>query len=162
MILWYSHFIDDFKSPTCPDVPGGKRKIFASNIGLYRHSVAFDLIWLDLTVLCFLSLWSPMCAWKKKCFVIIDQTCSKEHADDFFFLNSPAHWAETAENQPGSNLLRQLKLYCLKHFKIFSFDFRPRIFIFTHSIKFLQGCSAPIGCILNYGRFHEVPALGLI
>ena len=26
MILWYGYFIGDFKSPTCPDVPGGKDK----------------------------------------------------------------------------------------------------------------------------------------
>ena len=29
-------------------------------------------------------------------------------------------------------------------------------------IRFLEGCSAPIHCNLNYGTFHENPALGLI
>ena len=39
VILWYGQFIGDFKSPTCPDVPGGKEKTFASTIGLCWHSV---------------------------------------------------------------------------------------------------------------------------
>ena len=44
----------------------------------------------------------------------------------------------------------------------FSFDCRPKIIIFTHSINFLEERSAPIGCNLNYANFHEITALGLI
>jgi hypothetical protein len=44
MILRYGHFIEDFKSPICPDIPGGKEIFFVFTIGLCQHSVAFDLI----------------------------------------------------------------------------------------------------------------------
>ena len=74
------------------------RKPYLSTIGLCRQSksnlegagatalpnyfwqsVAFDLIWRDLTVFCFPSVWNLLCAWEKKyCFMI--QACS----NDFF------------------------------------------------------------------------------
>ena len=100
MNLWYGHFIGNFKSPTCPDVPGGKEFFFASTIGLYRHSVAVDLIYRDLTVFCFPSLWRPLCAWEKK---IVLQPKSRYVPRNmlmkFFFWNSTPQWAKTAENQ---------------------------------------------------------------
>ena len=101
MILWYGDFIGDFKSPTCPDVPGGKEKKIASTIGLCRHVVAFDVIWRDLTVFCFPSLWSALCAWEKK-FVLESLT---RHVPRNMLMkkktwNSTPQWARTAENQP--------------------------------------------------------------
>ena len=101
MNLWYGHFIGNFKSPTCPDVPGGKEFFFASTIGLYQHSVAVDLIYRDLTVFCFPSFWRPLCAWEKK---IVLQPKSRYVPRNmlmkFIFWNSTPHWAETAENWP--------------------------------------------------------------
>ena len=35
-------------------------------VQLCRGIVAFDLIWPELAVFCFPSLWSPLCAWGKK------------------------------------------------------------------------------------------------
>ena len=68
MKLWHGHFIGNFKSPTCPDVPGGKEKNFTTTLQSCRGIVAFDLIWPELAVFCFPSLWSPLCAWGKKLF----------------------------------------------------------------------------------------------
>jgi hypothetical protein len=163
MNLWYGYFIGNFKSPTCPDVPGGKEIFFASTIRLYQHSVAVDQIYRDLTVFCFPSLWRPLCAWEKKnCFTTKVQVCSKEHADEIFFLKfHPTLGRNSWKLAEGQN-------HCRRHcgpaasFKISSFDCRAKIFIFTHSIRFLRGCSAPIGCNLNWRDFHEIPALGLI
>ena len=163
MNLWYGHFIGNFKSPTCPDVPGGKEIFFASTIGLYRHSVAVDLIYRDLTVFCFPSLWRPLCAWEKK---IVLQPKSRYVPRNmlmkFFFWNSTAHWAETAKNQPRVKSTAAAETIPAPLIKLFFFGCRAKIIIFTHSIRFLRGCLAPIGCNLDYADFHENPALGLI
>ncbi len=163
MILRYGYLIGDFKCPTCLDVPGGKEKNFASTIGLYRHSVAVDLIYRDLTVFCFPSLWRPLCAWEKKnCFTTKVQVCSKEHADEIFFLKfHPTVGQNSWKPAEGQNHCRR---HCAQdvHFKHFFWGCRPKMIMDTHSIKFLSGCSAPIGCNLNWRDFHEIPALGLI
>ena len=162
MNLWYGHFIGNFKSPTCPDVPGGKEIFFASTIGLYQHSVAVDLIYRDLTVFCFPSLWRPLCAWEKK---IVLQPKSRYVPRNmlmkFFFWNSTPQWAKTAENQPRVKITADAPADFLLILNTF-FGCRPKMIMDTHSIKFLSGCSAPIGCNLNWRDFHETPALGLI
>ena len=56
MKLWYGHFIGNFKSPTCPDVPSGKDKIFSTTLLPCRGIVAFDLIWPEKAVFSFPSL----------------------------------------------------------------------------------------------------------
>ena len=91
-----------------------------------------------------------MCMGENFCLMIIVQACSKEHADDFF-LNSTAHWARTAETWSRVKITADATVQC-----------RPKMIIDTHSIKFLGGHLAPIGCNPNYANFHEIPALGLI
>ncbi len=162
MNLWYGHFIGNFKSPTCPDVPGGKETLFASTIGLYRHSVAVDLIYRDLTVFCFPSLWRPLCAWEKK---IVLQTKSRyvprNMRWNFFLKFHPTPGRNSWKPAKGQNHCR-CPCGFSADFKHFFFGCRPTMIMDTHSIKFLAGCSAPIGCNLNWRDFHEIPALGLI
>ena len=122
MNLRYGHFIGNFKSPTCPDVTGGKENKFASTIGLYQHSVAVDLIYRDLTVFCFPSLWRPLCAWEKK---IVLQPKSRHVPRNLlmkiYFWNSTAQWAETAKNWPRVKITAGApvhKMFILKHFPL--------------------------------------------
>ena len=101
MKLWYGHFIGNFKSPTCPDVPGGKAKIFFTPLQLCWGVCSFwpDLTWDN----CFL-LSGPVepavCMGEKNCFIIIDQACSRATAEQIFFWNSTPHWAGIADFWP--------------------------------------------------------------
>jgi hypothetical protein len=94
---------------------------------------------------------------EKKCFRIIDQACSQEHADGVGFFEIPLH-----------TVPKQLKSGCRHHcgfsadFKHFVLRWKPKMIMDIHSIKFLAGCSAPFSCNLNYADFHEFLALGLI
>ena len=161
MKLWYGHFIGNFKSPTCPDVPGGKEKIFATTLLLCRGIVAFDLIWPE----CFLlsvTVEPTVCMGLKKCFSIIYQACSQAPADqNFFFIFYPTLGRKSWFLAEGQNHCRR-PCGPAATFKHFFFGRRPKMIMDTHSIRFLEGCSAPIGCNLNFGTFHENPALGLI
>ena len=78
-----------------------------------------------------------------------------------FFLNSTPQWSKTAENQPRVKITAEATVRKMFILNTFLGGCRPKMIIDTHSIKFVSGCSAPIGCNLNYGDFHEIPALGL-
>ena len=158
MKLWHGHFIGNFKSPTCPDVPGGKEKNFTTTLQSCRGIVAFDLIWPELAVFCFPSLWSPLCAWGKNLFYnhwpgMFPGTCWT----NFFLKFDPTLGRNSWFLAEGQN-------HCQRHcgfsadFKHFFSWCRPKMIMDAPSIRFLRGCSAPIGCNLNYGRFHENPA----
>ena len=157
MKLWYGHFIGNFKSPTCPDVPGGKAKIFSTPLQLCRGVVAFDLIW-DSCFLLSGPVEPAVCMGEKICFIIIDQACSQATADQNFFLKfDPTLGWNSWFLAEGQNHCRRNCGFSA-NFKHFFSWCRPKMIMDAPSIRFLRGCSAPIGCNPNYGRIHENPA----
>ena len=159
MKLWYGHFIGNFKSPTCPDVPGGKEKNFYYHPTVVPGHCSFwpDLTWVSCFLL-FVTVEPTVCMGEKICFIIIDQACSRAPAEQNFFLKFDPTLGQ------NSWFLAEGQNHCRRHcgfsanFKHFFSWCRPKMIMDAPSIRFLRGCSAPIGCNLNYGRFHENPA----
>ena len=146
---------------TCPDIPGSKEIFFASPIGLYRHSVAFNLILKDLIYFFFCHSGAHCVHGRKK------MLWNNQHVPRYMLIKNlfeiPLHTVpKQLKTGPGSNLGQGSLNSIACHFKLFSFNCRAKNIIFTHFVKFLWWHSAPIGCNLNYAKFHEIPALGLI
>ena len=163
MKLWYDHFIGNFKSPTCPDVPGGKeKKKFYHPTAVPGHCSFWpDLTWFD-SFLLILPVEPTVCMGVKNGFSIIDQACSQAAADQKKILNfDPTLGRNSWFLAEGQNHCRR-RCGPAASFKHFFFGCRPKMIMDAHYIRFLRGCSAPIGCNLNYGTFHENPASGLI
>ena len=156
MNLWYGHFIGNFKSPTCPDVPGGKEKIFASTLQLCRGIVAVDLIYRDLTVFCFPSLWRPLCAWEKK---IVLQPKSRYVTRNmlmkFFFWNSTPHQAETAENQPRVKITADAPADFLPILNTFFLDVGQKWLWIPILSSFYHGVQSQLAVILIGATFMK-------
>ena len=124
-------------------------------------SVWPDLTW-DSCFLLSVTVEPTVCMGLKKCFSIIYQACSRAPADQKIFLKfHPTLGRNSWFLAEGQNHCRR-RCGPAASFKHFFFGCRPKMIIDTHSIRFLGGCSAPIGCNLNCGTFHENPALGLI
>ena len=160
MKLWYGHFIGNFKSPTCPDLRGGKEKIFETTLQLWHCSFSPDLTWFD----CFLlsvTLEPTVCMGLKKCFSIIYQACSRAPADQKNFLKfHPTLGRNSWFLAEGQNHCRR-RCGPAASFKHFFFGCRPKMIMDAHYIRFLGGCSAPKRCNLDYAKVHEIPASGL-
>ena len=90
-----------------------------------------------------------MCMGLKKCFSIIYQACSQENADQNFFLNFDPQCAVTADFWPRVKITAGAIVLFPPNFKHFSFGCRPKMIMDAHYIRFLGGCSAPIGCNLS-------------
>ena len=102
-----------------------------------------------------------MCMGLKNFFSIIYQACSQENADEKFFLKKQSQCAVAADFWPRVKSTATAETIPPPHFKVLDFVCRAKITMFTRSIKFLRGRSAPIGCNLDYAKIHEIPALGL-